>query len=163
MNNKIKIEPALSEIQLNHLRELLSEYGAMRNHDCALGDFQTELKELGKYYARPKSCLLIAYFDGNPVGCVAFRPLNIDNKTCEMKRMYVRDKFKGKKIGKALAQEIMTWARESGYEKMKLDTHPSMKIAQKMYISLGFKEIPRYNHNPTKGIRFFEINLIQSK
>ena len=159
VNKKIQIKLALSNSQINQVRDLLAEYGKIRNHDCALGDFQTELKELGKYYPPPKSCLLIAYFDGNPAACVAFRQLDINNKICEMKRMYVRDKFKGKKIGKELALEIMKQAQKSGYEKMKLDTHPSMKIAQKMYISLGFKEIPRYNQNPTEGIRFFEINL----
>ena len=157
VNNKTQIKLARSDSQINQVRDLFEEYGEMRNHDCALGDFQTELKELKKYYPPPKSCLLIAYYGEDPAGCVAFRPL--DNETVEMKRMFVRDKFKGLGIGKALAFEIIKQAQKSGYEKMKLDTHPSMKTAQKMYISLGFKEIPRYNQNPTEGIRFFEINL----
>jgi len=150
------IEPS-NNLQIDEGRKLLFEYGQRRNFDAALGDYDIELKELPWKYARPDGCLLLAYSDDQPAGCVAYRKISED--TCEMKRLYVSDPYLGFGIGSYLTKRIIEESQKAGYKVMKLDTHPSMIKARNLYEQIGFKEIDAYNNNPTPGIRFFELKL----
>lgn len=153
----IHLRPATDTSDLQAVRDLLYEYGEIRNFDAALGDYTGELAGLPGTYTSPTGCLLLATWQEKPAGCVGFKRL--DDAYCEMKRMFVRPVFRGKGIGKALLAGILEAAQAAGYAYMRLDTHPSMKAAQDLYQSFGFTEIERYNENPTPGIRFFERGL----
>jgi ribosomal protein S18 acetylase RimI-like enzyme len=76
-----------------------------------------------------------------------------------MKRLYVRPAGRGSGAGRALVEAIVEEARRLGFRTMRLDTLPTMAAAQALYRSLGFREIERYNDNPVKGVRFFELSL----
>ncbi len=106
-------------------------------------------------------CLLLAIYDGKPSGCVAAR--KFDGDICEMKRLYVRPEFQGLGVGKHLAEEVIAAAKGLGYAKMRLDTMPKMAAAQKLYLSLGFKEIAPYRFNPEPGAVFMELDLIATE
>lgn len=116
-----------------------------------------ELANLRQKYGKPDGRLYLARADGKPAGCVSLRKL--DNKTCEMKRLFVRPLFRGKGIGAALVDRMISDAREIGYRYMKLDTLPMLTTAIHMYRKLGFYEIPRYNDSPLPGTIFMQLNL----
>ena len=157
MNNKIQIIVAQDKSDIEAVANLLREYAAIRNYDKAMGDFEKELLELPGEYQFPFGILLIAYYKKEPAGCVAFR--QIEGDFCEMKRMFVSEKYRGLKIGVELVKAVLKAATEMGFKKILLDTHPWMTVAQDIYRKEGFKEIDAYNNNPTKGIRFFEKPL----
>ncbi len=142
---------------LEHIRTLFKEYADSLGFDLDFQDFQKELTGLPGDYARPGGCLLLAKQDSQIIGCVALR--KIDSKTCEMKRLYVRPHFRGKGIGRVLSQKIIDEARRIGYKKMRLDTIPTMKRANALYRSFGFKKIEPYRYNPIKGALFMELDL----
>jgi ribosomal protein S18 acetylase RimI-like enzyme len=90
-------------------------------------------------------------------GCVAVRRL--DDRACELKRLYVRPAARATGAGRALAMAAIVHAREVGYAVMRLDTLPTMAQAASLYSSLGFVEVERYNDNPAPGVRFMELRL----
>jgi len=77
-----------------------------------------------------------------------------------MKRLYLRPSFRGKGLGRVIAETIIAEARNAGYQHMRLDTiEPIMKDAVEMYRKLGFKEIAPYRANPIAGAIYMELQL----
>ncbi|PYN55272.1 MAG: GNAT family N-acetyltransferase [Candidatus Rokuibacteriota bacterium] len=146
---------ALPDIE--RARELFREYETSLGVDLCFQGFEQELAGLPGAYARPSGRLLLAVDDGRPAGCVALRPLGADG--CEMKRLYVRPEFRGRRVGRLLAERVIAEARAIGYPRMRLDTLPSMKEAIPLYRSLGFAEIGPYYANPVPGALFMERAL----
>jgi ribosomal protein S18 acetylase RimI-like enzyme len=146
----------LSE-DLPALRELFQEYGRSIGIDLSFQGFDEELASLPGKYALPQGAMIVARCDGNPCGCVALR--RIDERTCEMKRLYVRPGNRGLRIGAELVTRIIHAAKSRGYESMRLDTLPSMASAVSLYRSFGFLEIDPYIFNPIPGALFMEKNL----
>jgi ribosomal protein S18 acetylase RimI-like enzyme len=141
----------------DEVRALLREYQAELGVDLCFQDFDRELAELPGAYSPPEGSLLVASVDGETAGCVALRRLG--DGVCEMKRLYVRPAFRGRKVGRALAEGVVAAARKRGYERMRLDTLPQMGEATALYRSLGFTEIEPYYANPVPGARFLELRL----
>src|SRR6185437_8940986 len=141
------------------IRKLFVEYSESLEVDLCVQGFVEELAKLPGDYARPAGRLALA-FQGNEVaGCGAVRPLGGD--VCEMKRLYVRSAFRGKGVGGAVVDALISSAREIGYQRMRLDTLPSMAAAIAIYRSLGFREIAPYRANPVPGALFFELDLVK--
>jgi ribosomal protein S18 acetylase RimI-like enzyme len=138
------------------VRTLFEEYAAALGVDLGFQDFERELAELPGDYAPPGGRLLLA-LDPEPVGCVALRPY--EPGTCEMKRLYVRPEYRGTGLGRRLVEAIVAAGRDAGYERMRLDTMPSMEAARALYRSLGFVEIEAYRFNPVHGTTYFELAL----
>lgn len=109
-------------------------------------------------YAAPEGRLLLATLEDVAAGCVALH--KIDDGICEMKRLYVRPQFRGRGLGKILAERVIADARLLGYKKLRLDTvEPRMRTAVAMYRSLGFREIAPYRANPIEGALYMELDL----
>ncbi|HEX2251298.1 MAG TPA: GNAT family N-acetyltransferase [Gemmatimonadales bacterium] len=153
----LSIRDASTAADLREARTLFEEYAASLDHDLSFQGFQEELRTLPGKYARPERRLLLASWDEALAGCVALRSL--ESGTCELKRLYVRPAFRARKIGRALAEQVLREAREAGYRKMRLDTLPSMTPAITLYRRLGFHPIDSYRENPVAGAVFLELQL----
>jgi putative acetyltransferase len=158
MPEQLTIVPAESAAQLDAIRELLLEYWQNRKLELFVFNFDQELAGLPGAYAPPDGRLFLAQWENKPAGCVALRKL--ESGICEMKRLYLSPKFRGKGVGKILAEFIIHEARNIGYQKMRLDTIQSnMQEAMALYRQLGFNEIAPYRINPLPGVIFMELVL----
>ncbi|UUC43388.1 GNAT family N-acetyltransferase [Clostridioides difficile] len=142
---------------LENVKVLFTEYSNSLNIDLCFQDFNNELKTLPGKYKKPSGSLILAFVDENLAGCVALKKL--EGKICELKRLYVRNQFRGLKIGKILLEEIIEEAKKIGYTHMRLDTLPSMKSAQGLYKKFGFYDIEPYTYNPIEGAIYMELKL----
>jgi putative acetyltransferase len=147
-----------SPAQIAQASELFLEYAQSLGFSLCFQNFDSELAGLPGDYAPPEGRLLLVEYEGQLAACAALRKL--ESGICEMKRLYLRPQFRGKGVGRILAERIITEARQIGYHRMRLDTvEPVMKDAIAMYRKLGFKEIAPYRANPIAGAKYMELEL----
>ena len=91
------------------------------------------------------------------VGCVALT--KNDDMYCEIKRLYLKPKYRGMGISKALVEIVIKDAREIGYKHMRLDTFPFMSSAIELYKKYRFYVIDQYNDNPAETAIFMQLDL----
>jgi GNAT superfamily N-acetyltransferase len=138
-------------------RRLVEEYAASLNVDLSYQDFQHELDSLSEMYGPPGGCYLMARQGDVFLGGVGLRRLTPTD--CEMKRLYVTPSGRGTGVGRTLAQGVVWEARRLGYERMLLDTLPTMTYAQALYRSMGFQPIDPYRFSPVPGTTFLGLDL----
>jgi len=149
---------AESSAHIAHARELFLEYAESLGFSLCFQSFDQELAGLPGDYAPPDGRLLLAECAGQQAGCVTLHKL--ESGICEMKRLYLRPAFRGKGLGRMLAERIIAEARAIGYRRMRLDTvEPIMKNAVALYRQLGFREIAAYRSNPIAGAMYMELEL----
>ena len=152
----LKILPAGAQ-DLEDVRTLFGEYSRLVAEALCFQNFDQELEALPGLYAPPAGALLIARETDLAAGCVALRRL--DAGTGEMKRMYVRDAYRGSGLGRRLALAVIEEARTRKYGRVVLDTLPKLAPAIALYRDLGFRETGPYLAAPTPGAICFELTV----
>jgi GNAT superfamily N-acetyltransferase len=148
----------VTEADIDAVRELFAEYERWLGVDLCFQGFADELRSLPGRYAPPRGRLLLARDAvGADAGVVAMWPL--DEDTCEMKRLFVREPFRGQGLGRRLAEAIVETAVRVGYARMRLDTLERLTEAMMLYRSMGFCGIEPYYHNPLESVIYLEREL----
>lgn len=157
--NLFSVVPAETADDIASIRDLFRAYVDWLGIDLSYQGFEEELAGLPGKYAQPEGALFLAKApDGAVLGCIGMRAM-ADAGVCEMKRLYVKPQGRGLGIGRALIDRIFQAAREAEYEKMRLDTLPTMVGAIKLYREAGFQEISAYYETPIQETLFFEKAL----
>lgn len=137
--------------------DMLIENDSSFQQYLGLQNYDEEIKHLEVKYGMPDGRLYVVYCDGKLAGCIGLR--KIDDQNCEMKRLYVRPQFRGKKIGNLLIEKIIADAKAIGYSYMLLDTLPFLQSAIHMYKKCGFYEIESYNDSPMDTSIYMKLDL----
>ena len=93
-------------------------------------------------FAEPDGRLLLVEVDGEIAGTISLRKIRED--AGEIKRMYVKPKFRGEKLGNLMVEKVISISEENGFSKLFLDTSLFMSSAVSLYKKYGFKEIDSY-------------------
>ena len=143
--------------EIDEIRRLFLEYEAYLDVDLSFQSFKEELAGLPGKYAPPDGILLLAWEGLESAGCGALRKL--DSGICEMKRLFVKPKFRGMCLGTTLAKRLIYEAIRLGYSTMLLDTLDRLKAAMMIYESLGFVRTKPYYQNPLTGVVYWKLDL----
>jgi ribosomal protein S18 acetylase RimI-like enzyme len=111
-------------------------------------DLDQELRELATTFGSPNGKTLLVRTDDQISGAGAYRRL--PDGSCEMKRFYVSERFKGRGIGRRLAEALIDAARTDGFELMRLDTGNLLTEAITLYRKLGFQDCAPHLEYPEK-------------
>lgn len=147
-----------------------------------------EVASLPGEYAPPTGRLLLARVarvasrGGEAAGCVTLRRLpppppvagrgtsslseaglepGSEPRVCELRRLYVRPSYRDAGLGRHLTLAAIAAAREMAYDRVRLNTLPSMTRARALYATLGFREIPPYRAVLFPGVMYLELNLAE--
>jgi putative acetyltransferase len=149
---------AASDHDYEAASRLFKEYANWLGIDLCFQHFDEELLNIKSMYGSPLGCIILAIENETYIGCTAVRP--IENKVCELKRMYVMPAHQQKGIAQALLQKAIQFARQAGYQKIRLDTLSSMVPAMRLYEKNGFHQIPAYYFNPEPNAVFYELEIV---
>lgn len=133
---------------------IITEYLATLGIDLAYMNLPEEFAQMEQMYGESEGVFLLAFDHTEAIGCAGVRKL--ENGTAELKRLYVRDAYRGYGVGVALLEKVIEHARRLGYRKIRLDVIPTLQKAKKLYLSFGFYEIPPYFNNPVAGTTYME-------
>lgn len=152
------VRPAIAPADWDLARALFREYERDVDAACCFEGFERELADVDRRYAPPEGRLLLAFVDGSPAGCGAFR--RIEEGVLEGKRLFLRPGFRGTGLGGAVLLALLDEARALGFRAFRLETLPGkMSAAVGLYRRLGFREIPAYVRRPVAGALYLELPL----
>jgi ribosomal protein S18 acetylase RimI-like enzyme len=168
MDPAFTLLPATTEAQHAEVAALFEELRRwdmvqVRAHgiDVALADafyYADDAAAIPGPYAPPQGALLLAMAGTATAGCGAFGPL--ESGVCELRRLWVREAWRGRRLGEQLVCALMQRAKAAGYTHMRLETVRFMQSAIRLYRSLGFVERPAYYEIPTA---FHAITLFMER
>lgn len=86
--------------------------------------------------------VVIAYDGESPVGCAGLRPY--EGSTAEVKRVFVREEYRGQGISKVLMEWLEREARRLGFDKLVLETGAPLVASIALYKTMGYQKIDNY-------------------
>ena len=125
--------------------------------ESGLAEIDQLITGLPGAYGPPRGDVILAFSRESVVACGALREL--EPGIGEIKRIYVRADHRGPGFGPRLTRALLERALELGYERVRVDTLPTMTAAIEFYQEMGFRPIPAYWSHPVEGARFFEYIL----
>ena len=143
--------------QLNIIRQLFRDYENELGENLCFQSFEEELQHPLKKYAAPRGVIFLAKYNNEVAGCIALYELNADD--CEMKRLYVKPRFRKNNIAQSLVEALIQHAKTQCFKTMKLDTLEKLQPAIKLYKKNGFEETTAYYENPLPGVVYMEKPL----
>jgi putative acetyltransferase len=133
------IQPEDNATLANIVRTTLAEFEANKPGTVYYDPTTDALFEL---FREPRSAYFVAEWNNEIVGGGGIYPsAGLPDKMCELVKMYLLKKVRGKGLGRLLIQKCLDQAKANGFEKVYIETMPELKQALKTYEKFGFKYI----------------------
>lgn len=111
-------------------------------HFEASGEFN-DMDNVQSNYFEAGGTFLVVVNGEQVIGSGALRRL--DENAAELKRMWLLEKYHGRGIGYLLISQLIDYATQIRYARIRLQTSPEQTRALTFYRKIGFYEIPCYN------------------
>jgi GNAT superfamily N-acetyltransferase len=170
--DQVEFEQVESEEQKDQAGALIREYlewlndRLWREHGIGFdleAMVQSDLSDPYKFHP-PHGRFYLARYKGQiaGVGCLK----RLETGAGEVQRMYVPPAYRGKGIGRAIANRLIDDARSMGYRQLRLESLKFLDAAHSLYRSVGFREIGPYDHNSMEAYqpvgqldRYFSVTV----
>jgi len=138
-------------------KKLFVEYSESLPFDLNFQNFEEEIKYIDTQFGKSQGGIVLIFLNNEAIGCAGIRKLK--GRIAELKRMYIKPRHRGQRLGKLLLEKSIELARELNYNKVRLDTMPTMHEAVHLYRAAGFYEIKAYRYNPLSEALYFELKI----
>ncbi len=102
-----------------------------------------DMDDIQKSYFENSGIFLVMTDDDRFICTGAIRKL--EEGVCELKRLWLLTEYHGRGLGYRMLEELLTFAREAEYKRIRLETDPNAQSqAVSFYKKIGFYEIPGY-------------------
>ena len=114
----------------------------------------------GVEFDPPDGGFLVAYVDGQPVGCGAWRSHARSAEVAEVKRVFVQASARKQGLARTIMAAIEDDARAHGRKRIILETGLGQPEAIALYQALGYERIPNFGYYKNEpGARCFAKSL----
>jgi len=142
VTGNIKIIEAQHDEQICFIIKCVGrEFGAIGE---GYGPSDPEVEAMSQFYSDATlSRYFVAQLNGVIVGGGGIAAFNNseNDKTCELRKLFLLPESRGLGMGKQLAEACLQYAKHSGYQRCYLDTLSGMKSAIGLYEKLGFTHL----------------------
>lgn len=104
-----------------------------------------------------QAIFLCAIAEAEIIGTGAIRGL--DNRECEMARMFVASGYRGRGIGRAIADELIKFALNAGYDQVRLSSNNALEASHRLYESMGFKSTSPWDPGGGTHSRYYALRI----
>ena len=115
------------------------------------GEFEALIARIySDYHAAPEvppKNLWVAERDGRIAGSIFVMPSEGIPGSAQLRMLYVEPSARGLGIGRTLVEQCVGFARDAGYERMRLWTHTIQESARRLYAGAGFTVVETAPHH----------------
>jgi len=97
--------------------------------------------------ATPPKALWVAERGGEVVGSVFVVPSDGRPGTAQLRMLYVEPEARGMGLGRMLVDQVVTFSRANGYQRIRLWTQSTLESARKIYTAAGFEKVDEEPHH----------------
>jgi DNA-binding MarR family transcriptional regulator/GNAT superfamily N-acetyltransferase len=149
----------LRQHKIGELGWLISRQGLLYHQQLGWnGEFEDLIAKIYADYAAapdsPPKALWVADRDGAVMGSIFVLAAVNQPDTAQLRMLYVEPEARGKGLGATLVRQAVTFARESGYRRMRLWTQSALVSARRIYQAQGFGMVASARH------RSFGVDLV---
>ncbi|HEX5596068.1 MAG TPA: GNAT family N-acetyltransferase [Micromonosporaceae bacterium] len=108
----------------------------------------------------PDGAFLVAFLDGEPVGCAGWRSHGDDGEVAELKRMYTSPTVRRRGVARAVLAAVERSAREAGRKRIILESGDKQPEAIALYERCGYERIEDFGfYCGSPNVRSYGRNL----
>lgn len=138
--------------RLGELGWLIHRQGLLYNQQFGWnGEFEALIARIYHEYelapASPPKALWVAERNAKLVGSIFVLPSEGRPGTAQLRMLYVEPEARGLGLGRTLVSQVVTFARDGGYQRLRLWTQSVLESARKIYTAAGFQKVEEAPHH----------------
>lgn len=120
-------------------------------------NFEHQLANLLTYFNPPNGECILGFSKGVPLGVLMMK--RISDTDCEMNRMFVNERARGRGLGLKLCKKLIERAREMEYTSMHLSALDRHTEALRLYAKMGFESDAGASEFDNEGVVALKLAL----
>lgn len=133
----------LGWVVLAHGEQYAAEFGWDSSFEALVARI---VADFGESHDPVRERAWVAELDGRRVGCV-FCVVGDEPDTAKLRILLVHPDARGHGVGTRLVDSCVAFAREAGYERMRLWTNDVLVAARRIYLAVGFRLVAEAPHH----------------